>query len=361
MSTYHGQRIDWQRISAFARNQNQAQNPNGSWTASGEPTSISCFLGQNRLRKADSFEPPTDAIAFVIDAGELITGSQIEYVDSLLRQFCIGRSFLWSDIRSTVESFRGELPPFGGTYWLGEKPVSLAAFFTTEARLRLASDPQTPAGLRSLMTVDHEASVRIQALVESRTADHAQSPSDESGNSGFFGKLFWIAAIAFLAVGFINARVYEANAETQTPDTAESSQSITYNIVDTKDRICSDGDQYVSCLNMHIQMYNQTCASDYSLSESAQDLCDSLKKWNAKGKKTAKGCGSGCTARSEKGEEWGWTTLKLVPEEVAPTPDEGLFGIQLKECLFLFSDIKLGACPSGTVLKEQTEWLLQLL
>lgn len=78
-----------------------------------------------------------------------------------------------------------------------------------------------------------------------------------------------------------------------------------YNVVGTDKSICVGGEDYLSCVNSHVTMYNSICA-DKLLTSSAKLTCDSLDSFINDVKSRYKSCGYGCTTRGGSGEKWGW-------------------------------------------------------
>jgi hypothetical protein len=91
----------------------------------------------------------------------------------------------------------------------------------------------------------------------------------------------------------------------------ETKNTGSYDVHDTGSPICTSGDDYLSCVNSHVTMYNEVCAKK-SLTSSAKDICDALDKYIDDIKASYRNCGYGCkTGGSGK---WGWNYLTSEAE-----------------------------------------------
>ncbi|WP_395243503.1 hypothetical protein ACGGZK_15420 [Agromyces sp. MMS24-K17] len=116
--------------------------------------------------------------------------------------------------------------------------------------------------------------------------------------------------------------------------------------------LCGDGDDYNTCVNMHIAMYNSVCLGE--LTASGQATCSSLREFNASIKAQAADCGSGCTTRGDAQGNWGWTYVTVTPEEVeVPNRDFRPEITYTDHCDFSLGPIELGNClPEGDPERE---------
>lgn len=116
------------------------------------------------------------------------------------------------------------------------------------------------------------------------------------------------------------------------------------------DPICGGGEDYNTCLNLHIAMYNSVCLDPEPtlffdggtvLSESALATCNDLDKFIEDVRKRAASCGYGCTTRVDKDGRWGWGYLTPYPQmrEVAVPRIT-----HIETCWFELGPARVGEC-----------------
>lgn len=116
---------------------------------------------------------------------------------------------------------------------------------------------------------------------------------------------------------------------------------------DAGEPICGGGDDYSTCLNMHIAMYNSVCAgsglpSGDRLIKSALDTCSRLSSFIDDVRARSASCGFGCTTRADGDGRWGWEYLRPVAATNTVTVDRVT---HREHCWFNLGAIKLGNCP----------------
>ncbi|MDR0951076.1 MAG: hypothetical protein LBM13_05570 [Candidatus Ancillula sp.] len=98
-------------------------------------------------------------------------------------------------------------------------------------------------------------------------------------------------------------------------------QTGNYNIEDTGNSICGNNEDYLSCVNQSVSVYNSVCVNK-NLTASANKTCDDFSSFIDEIKQKYDSCGYGCTTSSENGK-WGWDYLEDVPETKTKTiPEE---------------------------------------
>jgi hypothetical protein len=80
-----------------------------------------------------------------------------------------------------------------------------------------------------------------------------------------------------------------------------------YDVFDTGEPICEGNgrDDYLTCVNMHVTMYNSICAKK-KLSFSAKATCDGLDEFIDGAKAKYQSCRYGCTTGVTADGKWGW-------------------------------------------------------
>lgn len=83
-----------------------------------------------------------------------------------------------------------------------------------------------------------------------------------------------------------------------------------YDVHSTSNRICHENEDYLSCVNATVAMYNSVCANK-SLTLSASLTCNEIDKFIDDVKQKYENCGYGCTTGSS---DWGWDYYSAIPE-----------------------------------------------
>jgi hypothetical protein len=86
-----------------------------------------------------------------------------------------------------------------------------------------------------------------------------------------------------------------------------------YNITYTSRWICSGGQDYLSCVNQHVSIYNSVCVGK-NLTASANSICNNLNDFIDETKSKYYNCGYDCKTVSDNSGNWGWQYLDLTPE-----------------------------------------------
>lgn len=157
----------------------------------------------------------------------------------------------------------------------------------------------------------------------------------ESGSAD----LGWILLIIVVIAGFF-AYVGTRNASDFSDERARRlpTAGLQFDLEQDKKPLCEGDDDYLSCTNMHVQMYNSVCAG-MNLTPKARSICKSLKKFTKSTKKRAKDCGYGCVTKASEGE-WGWPQLRLVPVFEQPHRNQKY----MDDCYFLMGPVSVGNC-----------------
>ena len=116
-----------------------------------------------------------------------------------------------------------------------------------------------------------------------------------------------------------------------------------FTIVDTKKRICGDGEDYAGCTKAHIAHHKTICTKQ-SLTRAAEITCDELKDFLKALQAELEKCVPGCTTKAIDGE-WGSTYRQLQPVLIdVPNSDDREQITHVEHCVFSLAGITLGEC-----------------
>lgn len=158
---------------------------------------------------------------------------------------------------------------------------------------------------------------------------------------GVVGFVAWSVA----AIGMHNG--YEHTVVDQEARTAtyHSELSGTYSLVSTGEQLCGDDEDYLSCINQHVTLFNSVCVG-YTLTDSAQLTCDDLSEFIDDVNDQYDSCGYGCRTRAD-GEDWGWSYQRLVQTRRDVLTSDGVPQVShVERCDFQFAGWSIGSCPS---------------
>ena len=286
-------------------------------------------------------------ITLIRDTSTETQAADIAAVDLRFRDYVEPLEIDWNRVWASFSAI-AHIPPIQGSYWLDGKPVSILAFWDTPHRIRIASDPHAPEGLRGLMLNDADPHVRDLARDQFPEKELSTAPATKSTSSGWVWAFVGALVIAFF-VGQSNASDFEEEHKQARADALELRASqVAFDVVEEGGYICKNNQDYGSCLKASIEMYNAVCAGSY-LTEQGDAYCSNLKKSNADAKKKAKKCVGRCVTLIKKGEENPWVRIKprVPPEELEPfykSDLSAILEIQAMRCLLLLGPIEIGNC-----------------
>ena len=119
-----------------------------------------------------------------------------------------------------------------------------------------------------------------------------------------------VFSIIIILIGAVSAQTERKQLETTIQELKDNPPIIEYDIKQTDKGICGGGQDYSSCINMHVAVYNQVCTMN-DLSESAKNTCAELLAFIDKGKARLPSCGYGCTTSADENGMWGWSYLEM--------------------------------------------------
>ncbi|MCA0294324.1 MAG: hypothetical protein LCH96_03220 [Actinobacteria bacterium] len=288
-------------------------------------------------------------------------GATISAADGLLRTFHGDPSVNWPALYAEVTQRAAGVAPAGSPYWTQGRPLSVLAFWGSDARARLAADQNTPAATLALLAADPDQGVRQWAAAPRRpTVLAAPVPVPPvPGPAPRKGSRWLPAVLASLATavvaGLIGAGLWSAgvqNGYTTTVVDQEAREATTheeltgqYELKTLKRRVCGNNKDYLSCVNQHVTLYNTVCLSK-DLNGLAKATCSDLKKFIHDVKVRYRRCGAGCRTRADANGLWGWAYLRTVPLVASVSNNDALPEITHDErCTFVLGPIKLGTCP----------------
>ena len=166
-------------------------------------------------------------------------------------------------------------------------------------------------------------SKRVKATLKTKASlpvkNSPKTVSDPNTASKVVRRAF-IALIAFLVLGIVvlssGGKFFEVWSKIDypyQPATHRTELTGSYNIAFTKHRICGGGQDYLSCINQHVAVYNSTCVGK-PLTVAAEATCTELKKFIENTKSRYATCGYNCTTIADSKGKWGWQYLNSVPE-----------------------------------------------
>lgn len=163
-----------------------------------------------------------------------------------------------------------------------------------------------------------------------------------------FKKWIWlplvvVATLSFLVVGATNS--YDVEIVDQEARAATHSLQPTgaFNVVETAERICEPGDDYLYCLNAHGTSYNSVCAHQ-TLSILGSATCSLMSKTIEQMRSSYEGCVYGCTVSGE-GGNLGWPHLRLEAETAMKSNNDAqLRRTHTEHCSFDLGIIQIGTC-----------------
>lgn len=152
-----------------------------------------------------------------------------------------------------------------------------------------------------------------------------------------------VGAVALIA-GFNNAYSITVVDQEARAETFHREPTGRYSVKERTDRICGHDEDYLSCINQHVVLYNVVCKGN-KLTADGSNVCTELDGFIGEIRKTYKTCGSGCETRAGNDGLWGWPYLQSVPETVRISNSDSLSEIShLEHCNFKLGPVKVGNC-----------------
>lgn len=117
----------------------------------------------------------------------------------------------------------------------------------------------------------------------------------------------------------------------------------------SSDQICKGGDDYSTCVSMHVAVYNSVCVSmgwppTAELTASASETCRNMLSFIEDAKAQIASCGYGCTTRADSDGRWGYSYLQPISIKSNVSIDK----VSHREyCLFSLGRVTLGNCPNN--------------
>lgn len=164
-----------------------------------------------------------------------------------------------------------------------------------------------------------------------------------------FKRAIWIpvvlaSALSFLLVGLQNSYDVEIVDREARPATQSLQPTGNYDVVETSERICEPGDDYLSCVNAHVANYNSVCVGQ-PLTWLGDSRCASMSQFIDEAKAVYDTCEYGCTTGGDPGDEWGWTYLRLEAETAMQSNNDAQPRVTHTErCSFDLGVIQIGTC-----------------
>ena len=152
-----------------------------------------------------------------------------------------------------------------------------------------------------------------------------------------------IALLSFVVVGAMNSYQIEVVDQEARPATQSIQPTGRFNVVEDSSRICEPGDDYLSCVNSHVALYNSVCVGQ-PLSQSGMTTCAGLNDFIDDIKLRYQSCGYGCTTSGSQGQ-WGWPYLHLQAETALRYNNDATPRLTHREqCYFDLGLVRIGAC-----------------
>lgn len=284
-----------------------------------------------------------------------VTGETIAAADRYLHSHQGNPDVDWSRIRSAALARFGDLPPQGAPYWSQGQPLTVAAFWAATARGQIASDPRTPPQLLAILSADPVPAVSSRAQANPSAPVSAAPPPVGARQrkrwpvalaaSLITGVLFGLLVVALVSTGLGNAYSFTVVDQEARAGTFREELTGRHDLTEAKKRICGGDEDYLSCLNQHVTLYNTVCA-DQDLTEEATQLCSQLDDFVDSTRSRYRTCGSGCRTQVDSSGQWGWPYLNQVPETTEVSNGDALPEIShVENCYFSLGPVRIGNCP----------------
>lgn len=128
------------------------------------------------------------------------------------------------------------------------------------------------------------------------------------------------------------------------PETFRQENTGNYNINYTQRQICGGGEDYLSCVNSHVTLYNSICVGK-SLTDGAESTCASLLDFIHDVQNRSATCGYGCVTQVADDGLWGWPYLELEPETRQVSNNDGASEITRPSlCFVKIGTVAIGEC-----------------
>lgn len=154
-----------------------------------------------------------------------------------------------------------------------------------------------------------------------------------------------LALIACVVAGFANGYSHEVVVQEATEATYKDQPTGSYDVVEKDERICGGDEDYLSCINQHVAVYNSVCA-DAVLTSYGEMICESLSTFIEDIRSEYDRCGAGCTTAAGSDGTWGWPYLEQVAEMETVVDEPAQPEVTRTErCTFDLGPIEFGSCP----------------
>ena len=118
-----------------------------------------------------------------------------------------------------------------------------------------------------------------------------------------------------------------------------------YDVYETDRRICGNDEDYFSCVNQHVAVFNSSCA-DVPLTQAGDEICTELEGFIEDTKASYAECGADCRTVAGDGGLWGWAYLETEAEMHEVVDQEARPAVTHTErCDFVLGAIEIGSCP----------------
>lgn len=294
--------------------------------------------------------------ASILTSAAAVNAANIVAMDGFLYTYGEDTKIDWRAIHARAQTRDRSVGPYGGAYWVDGRPLSNLAFVGARQRESIAASSGVPAHLLEIMSADADARVIARLIENPSTPDEVRevlranplSRVSAGRRADSHGRLVGIAAGATLVVltilGFASG--YTVEIVDQQAHAATFSEVATgeYNLFASGDQICTGGEDYLSCVNSHVAVYNSSC-SGRELTLAASSLCVELSAFIDDTKARYDGCGYGCTTVAGADGRWGWAYLDAVPVTVMQPNNDARQRITHDErCVFDLGPIEIGTC-----------------
>lgn len=135
--------------------------------------------------------------------------------------------------------------------------------------------------------------------------------------------LFFVLGFVVLMAGGQFFRWHEKVVQEAQLPTFRQENTGNYNISYTQRWIRGGGEDYLSCVNSHVTLYNSVCVGK-SLTSTAESTCSNLLNFVNDTKQRSATCGYSCTTQADSSGHWGWQYLDLAPETHQVSNNDGV-------------------------------------
>lgn len=203
----------------------------------------------------------------------------------------------------------------------------------------------------TLTRISDNSAAQSTAQKTTKSKDSERYGNDSFPRSQRIFKISLAVVVLFLVLGFVILaaggqffRWHEKVIQESRPATFRQENTGSYNINYTQRWICGGGQDYLSCVNSHVTLYNSVCVGK-SLTATAESTCNDLLDFVNDTKQRSATCGYNCITQTDSRGLWGWQYLDLVPETRQVSNDDGADEITRPAvCLVKIGIIAIGEC-----------------